>query len=49
MSLDLLGAHSIRNIVDPTEEKWPNPAEGVAFYTHEHMVAQNGEQMGHKK
>lgn len=40
---------SIKNIFYLTEEKQSDPAEWIVFYTHEHMVAQNREQMGSKK
>lgn len=39
---------SIKNIFYPTEEKRSDLLEWM-FYTHEHMVAQNREQMGYEK
>lgn len=40
---------SIKNIFYPTEEKRSDLLEWIMFYTHEHMVAQNWEQMGYEK
>lgn len=40
---------SIKNIFYPTEQKPSDLLEWITFHTHEHMVAQNGEQMGYEK